>query len=317
MRNNAIFKSLAALALVLAAAPQAVAQAPEPPIYDVHFHAMPFMTPDGLRARMDRFNIQRQGGGGASGSPERPAPPREREFKTALQERYIPAVGPSVMVVMQREGGIEAFANTTNPAAAKALQQIEAMLRDLGARVLGEIHVNSASFAPAPVRRKLPVDGPFVRALWALAAKYDVPLMIHVELDADSAQQLERLMASSDPKVRLILAHCGSFTLAAQIRPFLEKFPNFVCDLSYRSPPQVKGLRVAERAIFDAGGIKSDWRALIEAFPDRFAVGIDDVHDWAEYDAVATIIRRGLLERLTPETARKVAFANAKAWLKL
>lgn len=266
---------------------------------------------------MDRFNIPRQGGASASGTPDRPGPVRDREFRTALQERYISAVGLTQMIVIQRNGGMEAFANTNHPATKAALQQIEAGVRDLGARVIGEIHVNSANFAPAPSRRRLPADGPMVKALWDIAAKYDVPLMLHLEFDAEAAQQTDRLLASGDQKVRLILAHCGSFAGAAQIRSFMEKYPNFVCDLSYRSPPQLRGPRADERTIFDARGIRSDWHMLIEAFPDRFAVGIDDVQDWNEYDAVAAMIRIGLLDRLTPETARKLAFENVKAWLKL
>lgn len=308
---------LLAAVLCLGFGSAAAAQTLEPPIYDIHFHAMPFMTPGELLSHMERFNIRRQGGAGASGTPDSPPPPRERAFKEALRDSYISAVGMAPMILAQREAGAAAFADATGPAAVKALQQVEAFVRDLGARVIGEMHVNSANFAPQPVRRKVAGDGPFVRALWDIAAKYDVPLMLHFEMDPDSARELDRLMASSDPKVRFILAHCGSFTVAAQIRPFMEKFPNFVCDLSYRSPPQVRGFRAAERTVFDAGGIKPDWKALIEAFPDRFAVGVDDVQDWKEYDAVATMIRTGLLARLSPATARKVAFENAKAWLKL
>lgn len=294
-----------------------LAQAADLPIYDIHFHPTPFMTPEELRLHMDRHNIQRQGGASAAGTPERPGVVRDKEFKSALQDRYILATGMVQMIVIQRKGGLEAFDDTNHPVTANALQQIESSLRDHGARMIGEIHVNSANFAPQPVRRRLPADGPMVKALWDLAAKYDVPLMIHFEFDPEGIQQVDRLLASSDPKVRLILAHCGSFARAAQIRPFMERYANFACDLSFRSPPQVRGLNARDRSVFDDGGIKTDWRELIEAFPDRFAVGVDDVYDWDAYDAVATTIRQNLLGHLKPATARKLAFENARSWLKL
>jgi tRNA(Ile2) C34 agmatinyltransferase TiaS len=40
-------------------------------------------------------------------------------------------------------------------------------------------------------------------------------------------------------------------------------------------------------------------------------VAIGDVHDWSEYDEVATAIRKGLLAHLKPETAEKLASRNA------
>src|SRR5581483_1390506 len=298
-----------------AAAQEATDAKPQPPIYDMHFHVMPFMAPDALRERMDKFNIVRAGGAGAVGNPSRPPPVREAEFKKALGDRMIRAVGTSPIAVAHRTGGQQALDDASRPETAKALQQMEAALRDHGAEVLGEIHVNSANFAPPAVRRKMAADGPLVKALWGLAAKYRVPLMIHLEFEPDSFQQLERLLTESDPKVRLILAHCGSTATAAQIRPFLEKYANVVCDLSFRSPPQL-GQKSLWRSIFDTNGIEPSWQALIEAYPDRFAVGIDDVQNWEQYDAVASTIRRDLLAHLKPDTARKVAIENAKSWLK-
>jgi hypothetical protein len=310
---------VASLALSLGSDAQAQVPAPglAPPIYDIHFHVMPFMAPDELRKHMDRFNILKEGGGGTAGTPQTPAPVRDQQFRSALGERMIPSIGFIAMLTAQRDGGVEAFSDVNNPFAIRALNQIEAGVRDQGAKLIGEIHVNSSSYAPQQHRRKIPADGPFVRAIWDLAAKYDVPLMIHLELESSVVQQLDNLLATSDPKVQFILAHCGSFTTAAQIKPFIEKYPNFACDLSYRSPPQLKKLTLPQMTIFDTGGIKGDWQSLIEQYPERFAVGIDDVQDWGEYDGVAATIRQGLLARLKPDVARKVAYENVKGWLKL
>lgn len=71
------------------------------------------------------------------------------------------------------------------------------------------------------------------------------------------------------------------------------------------------------RIIYSKSGIKEDWRRLIEDYPDRFFVGIDDVYSWSEYDEVHATIREGLIANLTPDTAEKVAYRNAVRFFKL
>jgi hypothetical protein len=98
-------------------------------------------------------------------------------------------------------------------------------------------------------------------------------------------------------------------TVAEQVRPFLRTYGNVYRDLSFRSTPQENG-RFPERIIFTRTSLDPAWRALIEEFPDRFMVGVDDVHSWGEYDQVIDSIRFGLLARLSPATAEKVASQN-------
>ena len=60
-----------------------------------------------------------------------------------------------------------------------------------------------------------------------------------------------------------------------------------------------------------SAGLKPEWLQLVEDHPDRFMVAIDDVTSWEQFDEVVTAIRTGLLDKLTPATAEKVAFRNA------
>jgi adenine deaminase len=57
--------------------------------------------------------------------------------------------------------------------------------------------------------------------------------------------------------------------------------------------------------------MKDDWRQLIEDHPDRFMVAIDDVGTWDIYDQTVIAIRQGVLAKLSPATAEKVAYKNA------
>ena len=66
--------------------------------------------------------------------------------------------------------------------------------------------------------------------------------------------------------------------------------------------------------VVGGGKVDPDWRAAFLEFPDRFMVGIDDMQNWDEYDAVARNIRMGLLANLDKDVAEKVAWRNAAAW---
>jgi len=281
------------------------------PIADAHFHLMPFMDPAELAQYMDRGGIRWAGGAGALGGPARNA-----AAAAALGTRYIPATGQGQWLTLKDEGGTAALENADSPAFQKRLAAMEADLRDNGARVIGEIHVNTLNSAANPrVYHKIKGDAPTLKAMLDLAAKYKRPLNIHAEWDSDTAREVVKL-AESNRDARLILSHCGVKATASDIREVMEKNPNVMCDMSFRSPPQLKGISIA-RTAFDSGRLSGDWKKLIEDFPDRFIVGIDDVQSWAEYESVVNSIRTGLLANLAPEVAEKVAYRNAQALLGL
>jgi hypothetical protein len=75
--------------------------------------------------------------------------------------------------------------------------------------------------------------------------------------------------------------------------------------------------RNAIHAAFDDRGIRGSWKNLIEDYPDRFIVGVDNVYSWEGYENVIRSIRFGLLANVSPATAEKVAHKNAQAWFRL
>jgi predicted TIM-barrel fold metal-dependent hydrolase len=285
------------------------------PIADVHFHAMIFMSPTELKQHMDAGNVRWAGGAGAMGNP--PAvlgSSRDDEFQALLGPRYLRAAGFGDVVegwVKEKEGF---FTNDGSPMLKTVLGRIENLLKDGRATAIAEVHVNTRNSAGHPlVRRKVPADGPAMAKLMEMSARYGAPLSVHMQFDPDSVEQLQRLLSTSPP-APLVLAHCGKDTSAAQVRPILQKFPNVMCDLSYRAPPQEK---MRDRFIFTRSGIDADWRALIEEMPDRFMVGVDDVYNWRDYDEVIATIREGLLANLSSGAAEKVASGNAVRLFKL
>ncbi len=119
-----------------------------------------------------------------------------------------------------------------------------------------------------------------------------------------------RLAASNRDGI-LILSHCAVLAPPAEIGEAMRQNPNIHCDLSFRSPPQLKP-RIMNRMIYDSSRLDADWKKLIEEFPDRFIVGIDDVFSWEDYNETARNIRSGLLANLAPDVAGKVAYRNAQ-----
>ena len=276
------------------------------PIVDAHFHVMKWMDGRDLLVHMDRNGIRVAGGVGGDGT----------EAMSQLGGRFVRPTGMGRWRALHRSLAADDFADPNTPAVRQALAAIEVDLRDRGARAIGEIHVNALTSTREPTSQfKTRADTATLKALLDLAAKYNRPLNIHAQWDADTAQEVERLAASSR-SARLVLSHCGSFATAADMRGVFERNVNVSCDLSARGVPPLQG-QGANYAVFDERGIDRGWKKLIEDYADRFVVGIDTVHNWDEYDRVARAIRLGLLARLSPATAEKVAYTNALAWFGL
>jgi predicted TIM-barrel fold metal-dependent hydrolase len=227
--------------------------------------------------------------------------------------RYIRPTGQGQWLSLHQRFGVAAYENMNAPAVQERLSAIESDLRDRGARVIGEIHVNALSSLTVGTQFKTKADSPILKALFNLAAKYKRPLNIHAQWDSDTAQEVERL-AESNRSGLLILSHCGSSADPSEIRGVFERNANVSCDLSYRSAPPKQDRK---NIVFDERSILGGWKKLIEDYPDRFVVGTDIPKSWEEYESIVRAIRFGLLSNLSPETAEKVAHKNAQAWFRL
>jgi predicted TIM-barrel fold metal-dependent hydrolase len=284
-----------------------IEKAMELPISDAHFHVMgPFMQPEALLRMMDKHKIKWAGGAGYMAPDARMA-----KFRTAMGQRLKYFGGQRESVNAYANFGAAPFEDPNHPAAMEMLAQIEAGLKDGRFKGIGELHVNTLYTAPMKpgLRRKLPVDAPTFKAMFNLAQKYKSPIDMHIEWDSDTVEQLERMLAAY-PGVSVKLAHCGKTSSPDDIRLIMGKHANVYCDLSSR-PGQHKAHHPSVVIFTDNGFQHKDWRQVIEDFPDRFTVGIDDVDSWNEYEQVVETIRKGLLANLSPEAAEKVAYKNA------
>jgi predicted TIM-barrel fold metal-dependent hydrolase len=310
--------------IVVAGALNAGATEPAPhvglPIADAHFHLMRYMTPEDLLANMNKHNIRWVVSAGAQSiGPTGPNPWfRDAQAADFLKNRYLAAAGWGEMVRGERDHGVKIYTDEFSPPRNDMLRRMKEQLAT-GQRVIAETFPNAQTSSVDPLRqRRLPTDAPYFREIYDIAKQHSIPVPMHMQWHPDSAAQLEKLLASDRQGV-IVLSHCGKDTVANDIRPLLERNPNLFCDLGFRSLPQSEkeGQRWPDRIIFwgdsffRKADIKADWKQLIEDYPDRFMVAIDDVHSWDEYAGVVAAIRQGVLAKLSPATAEKVAYKNA------
>ncbi|MBK0393129.1 amidohydrolase family protein [Ramlibacter algicola] len=321
-------RALLALAAALAFAPvcaQEARPAPPLPIADVHFHLMLFMTPADLKEHMDRHNIRWTLSAGAVGNPGVASPAtRDAAVRQLLGERFIPATGASETYLAERRIGPRFYSDEPGPEREEALGRIDTQMA-APPRMLAETFPNAETSSADPLRRRrVATDGPFFRRLMAIAVREKRPVPMHMQWHPDSVAQLSQLL-QDHPGGQVLLSHCGKDTTAADIRTMLDKHPNLFCDLSFRGAPLAlqESQKDPNRLVFwgpgllQAAGIRPEWRQLIEDHSDRFMVGIDDVHSWGVYDDTVAAIREGVLAKLTPATAEKVAWRNAERLFRL
>lgn len=157
-------------------------------------------------------------------------------------------------------------------------------------RGLGEFHLYDSANA----------RGPIARQLMALADEKALVVLAHV--DDAAIELLMDATPSNGRDTRLIWAHTGiNGAPIARVEALLAKYPRLMGELSYRP-----GLTC------DDGKLCSDWRALIERYPDRFLIGSDTWVNqrWLHYDATMKGYRAWLGD-LPADIARRIAWGNA------
>jgi Tat protein secretion system quality control protein TatD with DNase activity len=162
-----------------------------------------------------------------------------------------------------------------------------------------------------------PIYSELMRRFSVLAAKYDVPMVIHMEGYPTLVADFSKLM-TENPGTRYVWAHNCGRSKAEVIRSLLSRFKNLFCDLGgmtnvttgYGSgwPRKEEFTSLIERS----GVLFPEMKSLYEEFPDRFMVGTDVAHAPAMRFYEGRVRRfRELLEQLSPEARAKIAEQNA------
>ena len=309
MRSRLFLIALAVLPFTVFTPSPLLAQqntAADMPIADLHFHpGQQGKTPANVRDGFDRSGVRWFGLGAVGGPNVIP------DFYRAFGDRLIIWAGQQGMDQILLKDGAGEIENPANPAFKQLFANMQDALANKKIVGIGELFVNNQrSSSLASLRRKMLIDGPVIRSLFDVAAKYHGFVAFHMEGDADSVAQLERL-AASNLTGRIILNHCGVNLGPAELDRLFAEHPNLFCEFSVRYPPRRPPNGVFTE-IFTGRAINPGWTDVLVRHADRFMVGTDAEGNNQDYIKSIQNVRGGLLANLPIDVARKVAYGNAK-----
>ncbi len=151
---------------------------------------------------------------------------------------------------------------------------------------------------------------PIVLHLFRLAEKFRLPVLMHNEVYY--YREFDELL-SRFPNVTVIWAH-GGYVNYYGVEMALKKHPNLYIDLSIRALYRPRDVREAS-IFFNETTVKPMWVDVMEKYPDRFVVGLDE--ESAKYRNHPEYVEwmGKLLAQLKPSTARRVAVENIERLL--
>lgn len=171
------------------------------------------------------------------------------------------------------------------------------------------------------------LDDPGVHAIFRLAEQTGVALQIHYEIEDQLLPQLEALLARY-PLSHVIWCHLGQVRYAERntrygttyVASLIKRFPNLRFDLGLPGPPHWHpGSRQRDQMIYAETGyppwggyLRSEWRDLMEAYPERILAASDIGPDrWRGFPKQIERLRALILERLSARTSHMIAYQNA------
>lgn len=164
------------------------------------------------------------------------------------------------------------------------------------------------------------MDSPAFRMIYDLAADHGLPVLVHHNISPQNAikplyeEELIRAL-EHNRKCRIIWAHVGVsrrieleelLIIAGQL---LHDHPNLYVDISWIFfENYIRGEMM--HGNYEPEIFAEMWAALIEKYSDRFMIGSDKVGHWETYpDEIGKYYM--LLDKLSPETAKKLCRENA------
>lgn len=207
-----------------------------------------------------------------------------------------------------------------------------------GAAGFGEMTALHLSFNEPHPYEAAPPDHSLFLLLADLAAQYDLPIDLHLEIVAhdtptprrfrslspnnpsvlsENLTAFERLLAHNRA-ARVVWAHVGwdntGHMTVALLRRLLETHPNLYLQLK----PRARAAAFPENEPLDGNGhLRPEWLELIEAFPDRFLLGTDTFFNRAVEPRAQLERAAALLRQLSQAGSLKVAAGNAERMYRL
>lgn len=197
-------------------------------------------------------------------------------------------------------------------------KEVETTLRQGEFKGIGELAPRHIAWNPGMQEIEYPADHPLMLVLADLAAKYELPMDIHLEANEKTIAQLERLL-SHNGKAKIIWSHAGwsNTGLAAPelMRGLMAKYSNLYSSIKVRKPENPGQEKV--RLVDEKGALLMPWKSLFEDFSERFFLGTDVKLGDTEHDYRHAGPHRKILAQLSDAAARKIAWQNGLSLLGL
>ena len=197
-------------------------------------------------------------------------------------------------------------------------ERVETILKQGGFKGIGELGPRHMAWTPGMHEIEYPADHPLMLVLADLAAKYELPIDVHLEANEKTIAQFERLLAYNG-KAKIIWAHAGwsntGLATPELMKRLMSKYPNLYSSIKSREPENTAQEKV--RLTNEKGTLISAWRTLFEEFSEKFFIGTDVKLGDNDTDYRHAAAHRKILEQLSEASARKIAQENALSLLRL
>jgi hypothetical protein len=314
---NVRFLTINALLLGLAATAVAAEIAGRQRIVDMHAHFFR-MAPEAVVKSMDEE--------GVSVAVFMPVPNAGRSRRRGVSEDfYLDAAKayPDRLVAffggneLNQEFESTRAGNVSNGDKERFRQHVEPILAKGEYKGIGELGPRHIAYRAGMREIEYAADHPLMLVLSDLAAKYELPIDVHLEANDRTVPQLERLLAHN-AKSRIIWAHAGwsntGLATPELLRQLMVKYPNLYSSIKSRQPENASQQSV--RLIDEKGTLTPAWKSLFEEFPERFVIGTDvKLGDYEDYRHAGAY--RRILAQLSETAARKIGWGNATILLRL
>ena len=219
---------------------------------------------------------------------------------------------------------------------AKALE----LVRE-GAVGFGEMTAEHFSMNEEHPYETAPPDHPLFLRLADLAAKYDLPIDIHMEAIPENMPMPSRFQSPPNPRIlkpnitafgrllahnrkaKIIWVHLGwdntEKRTIALTRRLLAENPNLYMSIRIASGMKERKVVHPTFPLDENGRLKQEWLTLFQEFPDRFLIGSDEIIKSANNHPSAGSIRStvSMLEQLPLKLRSQIGYENAYRIYKL
>ncbi|KAF0227306.1 MAG: hypothetical protein FD133_1278 [Erysipelotrichaceae bacterium] len=155
-------------------------------------------------------------------------------------------------------------------------------------------------------------DHPWMFIMSDIAAKYNVPIDVHMEATTETVKGLESLLAHNKNTI-IIWDHAGwgntDMATPQLISQLMEKYPNLYSSIKIRKDKTTP----SNVSIFNSDKqITPEWISLFKKYPDRFMIGSDIKAGIREDEFTFVKDHLKLLSQLPPDILKKIERENAE-----